>query len=65
MFDRRSKHVLIGGPSLAHVCFTPESDRLLRCRKMTLWANSDRLHCEKSASLFAVGHREVGHRPTD
>jgi hypothetical protein len=27
-----------------NVRFTSESDRLLRCREMSLWANSDILH---------------------
>src|SRR5580704_17840390 len=30
--------------------FTPESERLMRCREMTLWATSDILHCSKIAS---------------
>jgi hypothetical protein len=33
---------------------SPESNRLLRCREMTLRANSDILHCGKTASLLAV-----------
>jgi hypothetical protein len=32
--------------------YTPESDRLLRCREMTQWAISDILHRRKAEDLF-------------
>jgi hypothetical protein len=35
----------------------PESDRLLRCRELTLWAISDISHCAKSASERVTGTR--------
>jgi len=44
--DSESDHVDVG--------FYPESDRLLRCREMTLRANRVISHCRKAASLFAV-----------
>jgi len=41
----------------------PESDRILCCREVTLWANRDILHCGKTASFLRSDRREVGHRP--
>jgi hypothetical protein len=38
--------------SASNVRYAPESNRLLRCREMTLWAISNILHCEKAARLF-------------
>jgi hypothetical protein len=38
-------------PRLIHVRSTPESDRLLRCREMTLWAISDILHRRKIGEI--------------
>ena len=39
----------------SNVRFAPQSDRLLRCREMTLGANRDILHRGKTPSLFAIG----------
>ena len=43
----------------SNVRYAPESDGLLHCREMTLWAKSDILHCGKvlgfeSADIAAV-----------
>ena len=37
---------------LGHVPFTPKSDRLLRCREMTLCAISDRSALQQNYALF-------------
>jgi len=45
---------------LGHVPFTPKSDRLLRCREMTLCANTDQSAVQQNRPLFdyLVGDRE-------
>jgi hypothetical protein len=55
------------GPSLARrasvgVRFTPESDRLLRCREMSRWASRDQSALQQNGSLFdhLVGAGEEG-----
>ena len=53
-------------PALKHtfdVRFAPESDRLLRCRELTLWAMNGLPHRRNTARRFSVGAPEVGHRP--
>ena len=40
--------------------YTPESDRLLRCRKMSLRARSDILHCRRTALFDHPVRRLIG-----
>jgi hypothetical protein len=38
----------------------PQSDRLLRCRKMTLWANFCRTHSQQKQQAIAPSDRGAG-----
>jgi len=47
------------GCVLAHVSYAPVSDRIVRCRKLTLWADRVTSHCGKERAISLLDHPEV------
>jgi hypothetical protein len=59
-FRRRLGHVLAATLPRTDVGYASQSDRLLRCRKMTLWANSCRTHPQQKQQAISSSDRGAG-----
>ena len=59
--DSDGAHTLMSQSTFrdSDVRFTPESDRLLRCREMTLCAISDQSALQQDASIQAASARRI------